>query len=110
MIPKYKTWLEYRDMDSIEQAVLGVVGGDQVLHGPERDHLKQRHTTEFAQDVKARLRNLGIIANISSDNKDRYSDIQDSINRGVTIGELIEKIRGPNAAPNAAIQPSEKNV
>ena len=60
----YETWLEYRDMDAIEAAVLGV----------------------------------------------RYSDIQDSINNGATIGELIDKIRGPNVAPNAAIQPSEKNI
>jgi intein/homing endonuclease len=104
MVLKFR---EYINQDYIADAILGTVGGNQSLGEAEKRHLLQRNTREFSSDIIDRLRRLGIISNLVDDNQQRYSDIINSINQGITIGELIEKIRGPILAPNAIIKPTE---
>jgi hypothetical protein len=101
---KFKVWLEEQDSDYIKDSILGIVGGDEVLTDKEKDHLLQRSTNEFSKDIIKKIKNLGIIKNISEEDLDLYSSIINDINRGIKILELIEKVSGKNYAPNAAIQ------
>jgi len=99
----FKLWLE---QDRIEQAVLGTVGGGDAaaMTEKEREHLRLRSTNEFGNEILDRLRDLGVVKNIADDNMQRYHDVINSIGRGIRVGELIEKIRGPNLAPRSDIE------
>jgi hypothetical protein len=103
---KFSTWLEERVDDAIEQAVLGTVAGSAApgMDDEEKEHYKLRSTREFSDDILNRLRNLGVIKNVGDDDPNLYNDIIQSIRNGIRIGELIDKIRGPNFAPRAEIE------
>lgn len=95
MIPKFTTWLEALDAaNDARAAVLGVVGGGEVLNSAEETHLLGRRTSEFDDSVRDKLRNLGIVKSIGSQDLQRYSTVVKAIGRGVTIKELIDLIRG----------------
>jgi hypothetical protein len=102
MLSKFKEWLIERTGDRIEQAVLGVVAGsDPMLTQDKKNHLLARSTAEFGEEIQTRLSSLGIIR---GQDPGRFHDIQTAIKQGVKISELINMIRGPVIAPNAAIQ------
>jgi hypothetical protein len=92
---KFSEWLIEQEGDRIEDAILGIVsGGDPTLGEEERNHLMGRSTTEFGADIQERLRDLGIIANIANDDMARYQDIIQGIKHGMTIKDLVDKVRG----------------
>jgi len=103
---KFSVWLEQREGDVIEQAILGTVGGNDAgaMTDSEKEHLRNRSTREFSDEILDRLRNLGVIKNIGDDDPQLYNDIIEAIRHGIRIGELIDKVRGPNYAPGAAIE------
>lgn len=98
----FKLWMEQQE-DYIQDAILGVFGGGLNLSDDERKNLLQRSTKEFSAEIIKRVKNLGVIKNISDDDMDLYVDIINAIKNGINIGDLIEKVRGENFAPNAAI-------
>lgn len=106
MIP-FDTWLKLRlveNNDHISDAILGVVAGDGViLDDDTRKYLMGRNTKEFSREILLRLKNLGVIKNLSDDDQNRYGNVIQSIQKGVSVGELINMVRGPNLAPNAEI-------
>lgn len=100
---KFKVWMEQQD-SYIEDAILGVFGGGLNLSDDERKNLLQRSTKEFSGEIIGRVKNLGVIKNIADDDMDLYVDIINAIKNGINIGDLIEKVKGENFAPNAAIE------
>ena len=103
---KFSIWLEEREGDVIEQAVLGTVAGGaaESMDDEEKDHLRLRSTREFSDEILDKLRNLGVIKNVGEDDPQLYNDIIEAIRHGIKVGELIDKIRGPNFAPRATIE------
>ena len=90
---KFTVWLEM--MDSVERAILGVIAGDSpITNDSEKHHLLQRRTTEFGHVLLNNLRNLGIIKNIANADLQRYSDIIKAIDKGISIEELVQMVRG----------------
>jgi hypothetical protein len=103
---KFSTWLEQREGDVIEQAILGTIGGSDsgAMSDHEKEHLRLRSTQEFSDEILDRLRNLGVIKNVGDDDPQLYNDIIEAIHHGIKIGELIDKVRGPNFAPRGTIE------
>jgi hypothetical protein len=98
----FRLWLEE---DRAVEAILGIVAGNTATLGPqEKEHLLQRSTTEFSSDILHRLSSLGVITNIADNNPARYQDILQSIKKGITIKDLINKVKEPVFAPNAQIK------
>lgn len=98
MIPKFSDWLEATEFagaaGDVRAAVLGVVGGGEILNASEEAHLLGRRTTEFDDSIRDNLRNLGIVKTIGNQDLQRYSAVVRAISRGVTIKELIDLIKG----------------
>lgn len=95
MIPKFTTWLEALDAaNDPRTAVLGVVGGGEILNASEEAHLLGRRTSEFDDSIRDKLRNLGIVKAIGNQDLQRYSTVVKAISRGVTVQELIDLLRG----------------
>lgn len=88
----FRTWLE--NIGEVEDAILGVVGGDFTISDSEKNHLLNRRITDFNNNIMDQLRNLGIIKSIGEQDLQRYSDIIRSIDNGITVKELIDKIVG----------------
>ena len=98
MFKNFEDWVTWREVamagvtDRIEDAILGVVAGtDPVLGAEEKKHLLGRSATEFSTDILDRLQNLGIIRNLEPS---LYQNVLQAIQHGVTIADLIEKVRG----------------
>jgi galactose-1-phosphate uridylyltransferase len=101
---KFKVWLEEQDNNYVKDAILGVIGDDEILSDEEKEHLMQRNINEFSNDIIKKVKNLGIIKNLADDDMTLYSNIINAINNGIKVSELIEKVSGKNYAPNAAIE------
>lgn len=101
---KFSVWLENMQNDSVRDAILGVVGGGSDLNFQEKQHLLQRNTKEFSSEILKKIINLGIIKDISETDLDKFISIKNLIKNGISIGELIDKIKGENLAPNADIE------
>jgi hypothetical protein len=100
---EFRIWLE--GDDATEQAILGIVAGSDGVLGPqEREHLMMRSTNEFSHSIMHRLRSLGVITNIADNDPARYQDIIQAITNGVTVKDLIDKVKGPSFAPNGDIE------
>jgi hypothetical protein len=95
MIQKFTTWLESMDAAAnARDAIMSVVGGGEILNSAEEAHLLGRRTSEFDDEIRDKLRNLGIVKAIGNQDLQRYSTVVKAIGRGVTIKELIDLIRG----------------
>jgi hypothetical protein len=101
---KFSVWLENMQNDSVRDAVLGIVGGGSDLNFQEKQHFLQRNTKEFSNEILKKIINLGIIKELSQINPDKFISIKNLINNGISIGELIDKIKGENLAPNAELE------
>jgi len=101
---KFSIWLENKQIDIIRDAILGVVGGESDLSIQEKQHFLQRNTTEFSNEILKKIINLGIIKALSQTNPNKFISIKNLIKNGISIGELIDKIKSENMAPNAQIE------
>lgn len=98
---KFSIWLEQKN-DIIEDAVLGTISSNyENLGDRERKYLLQRNTDEFSSELKRDLLSLGVIKNIKERDKSRYETIENSVERGILVTDLIQKIKGDNLAPKA---------
>lgn len=78
---KFSTWMENRASD----AILGALGADR----DEMPKVMGRKTTYFGSDIRSRLKGLGVVKNAKN-----YGDISRSIDDGITVGELINRVKG----------------
>lgn len=81
----FRLWVE---SSSIKDAVIGVVsGGQETLGNEEENHLLSRKTSEFSADIRARLKNLGVVKSIHSASARLRAN--QAIEDGITVSELI---------------------
>lgn len=93
--------------DNIDAAILGVFSGSTpITSQAQRQHLLMRNTAEFSSDILRRVANLGVVKAIGEDDVERFNDVVQSVKRGISIKDLIAKIKGPVVAPNAVMQGS----
>lgn len=67
----------------------------------EKEHELARNTNELSSDIQDEIKNLGVVKQSPN-----YREVEAAIDSeaGITIKELVEKVKGPNYAPNAGIQ------
>lgn len=100
---KFSIWLEMKENDITTDAVLGTFGGGADLNIKEKEHFLQRNTNEFSNEIIKKVLNLGIVKSIKEVDPNKFIYIKNTINRGILIKDLIDKIKGENLAPNARI-------
>ena len=100
---KFSVWLEMKDNDIVTDAILGTVGGGVDLNIKEKQHFLQRNTNEFSGEILRKILNLGVVKSIKEVDSNKFIDIKNSIRRGISIRDLINKIKGEDLAPNAEL-------
>ena len=81
-------------MGDIQATIFGALPTP--LQGGHEDNQRLLHARakDFSSDVVHRLKNLGIISSLQSQNPERWQEIMHGIEQGtLTIGEIIEKLR-----------------
>lgn len=98
---KFSVWFEQKS-EIVEDAILGTISSNyENLGDREKKYLLQRNTEEFSRKLKQDLLDLGVIKNIKERDRSRYETIENSIDRGILVSDLIRKITGDTLAPKA---------
>ena len=98
---KFSVWFEQKS-EIVEDAILGTISSIyENLGDREKKYLLQRNTEEFSRKLKQDLLDLGVIKNIKERDRSRYETIENSIDRGILVSDLIRKITGDTLAPKA---------
>ena len=98
---KFSGWFEQKS-EIVEDAILGTISSNyENLGDREKKYLLQRNTEEYSRKLKQDLLDLGVIKNIKERDKSRYETIENSIDRGILVSDLIRKITGDTLAPKA---------
>jgi hypothetical protein len=80
--------------DAIADAILNAIAMPEDTIDSQR-HSLMRNTAEFSSDIHHRIMNLGVVKALGDQNMNRYNDVVQSIKKGISIKDLIIKVRGP---------------
>ena len=96
----FRAWLERTEFnDPIVDAILKVTAQDQSLSDESKEHELSRNTNEFSNDIQDQIKELGIVQQA------QVPDIDTLIEKGITLRDLVEKLKGNDYAPMADTQP-----
>lgn len=88
-IKSFRDWLE---STSVEDAVLGVAAGGAPLGEKEKSHLMSRKTTDFSSEIRRSIKNLGVVKSVAG--RGLKARIFRAVDEGIAIYDLIRMISG----------------
>lgn len=86
----FKTWFEQDQ--SIKLSIISILPDELKGNKEDEEKLLQLNTRHLGSEIIHKLKNLGIISSIKGYDVNKWNDIIQSIENGITIDELINKI------------------
>lgn len=103
---EFRRWLERIELDdSYTTGILGIVAEDRPLGDDEKETFLNMNTKDFSNEIQDKLKDFWAVKKSAAEDRSKYDSILKVIEHGITIKDLIEKIKPMDFAPHAEATP-----
>ena len=103
---EFRHWLERIELDdSYTSGILGIVAEDRPLSDDTKETFLNMNTTDFSNEIQDKLKDFWAVKKAGEEDRSKYDSILKVIEHGITIKDLIDKIKPLDHAPNAETHP-----